>query len=67
MTALTESQQSRRSLRELLAVELAPREGRWAAVRAHCDGLRHHGSDSDDISDTAARVHGLHRLSNQQG
>jgi multidrug resistance protein MdtO len=32
MTALTESQQSRRSLRELLAVELAPREGRWAAV-----------------------------------
>jgi multidrug resistance protein MdtO len=32
MMALTESQQSRQALRELLAVELAPREGRWAAV-----------------------------------
>jgi multidrug resistance protein MdtO len=33
MTALAESQRSRRpALVELLAVELAPREGRWAAV-----------------------------------
>jgi multidrug resistance protein MdtO len=32
MTALTESQRSRRPLLELLAIELAPREGRWAAV-----------------------------------
>jgi len=32
MTTLTESQRTRRRLRELLAVELAPREGRWAAV-----------------------------------
>jgi multidrug resistance protein MdtO len=32
MTALAESQRSRRPLLEVLAVELAPREGRWAAV-----------------------------------
>ena len=32
MTAHAESQRSRRPLVELLAVELAPREGRWAAV-----------------------------------
>src|SRR5258708_29307975 len=32
MTALAESQRSRRPLLDLLAVELAPREGRWAAV-----------------------------------
>src|ERR1700676_2976509 len=32
MTALTEFQRSRRPLLELLAVELASREGRWAAV-----------------------------------
>jgi multidrug resistance protein MdtO len=32
MTALAESQRSRHPLLELLAVELAPREGRWAAV-----------------------------------
>jgi multidrug resistance protein MdtO len=32
MTALAESQRSRRPLLELLAIELAPREGRWAAV-----------------------------------
>jgi multidrug resistance protein MdtO len=32
MTALTESQRARRPLIELLAVELAPRDGRWAAV-----------------------------------
>src|SRR3984885_2588942 len=32
MTALTESQRARRPLFELLAVELAPRDGRWAAV-----------------------------------
>ncbi len=32
MTALAESQRSRHPLIELLAVELAPREGRWAAV-----------------------------------
>jgi multidrug resistance protein MdtO len=32
MTALAESQRPRRPLLELLAVELAPREGRWAAV-----------------------------------
>src|SRR6202166_5264167 len=32
MTPLTQSQRTRRRLRELLAVELAPREGRWAAV-----------------------------------
>ena len=32
MTALAEPQGSRRPLLELLAVELAPREGRWAAV-----------------------------------
>ncbi|MGD0490565.1 MAG: FUSC family protein [Steroidobacteraceae bacterium] len=32
MTALAESQRCRGSLLELLAVELAPREGRWAAV-----------------------------------
>src|SRR5277367_5272072 len=32
MTALAESQGSRRPLLDLLAVELAPREGRWAAV-----------------------------------
>src|SRR5271156_5068041 len=32
MTALAESQRSRRTFTELLAVELAPREGRWAAV-----------------------------------
>jgi multidrug resistance protein MdtO len=32
MTALTESQRARRPFIELLAVELAPREGRWAAV-----------------------------------
>jgi multidrug resistance protein MdtO len=32
MTTLTESRRTRRRLRELLAVELAPREGRWAAV-----------------------------------
>jgi len=32
MTVLAESQRSRRPLLELLAVELAPREGRWAAV-----------------------------------
>jgi multidrug resistance protein MdtO len=32
MTALAESQRSRRPLLEALAVELAPREGRWAAV-----------------------------------
>jgi multidrug resistance protein MdtO len=32
MTALAESQRYRRPLLELLAVELAPREGRWAAV-----------------------------------
>jgi multidrug resistance protein MdtO len=32
MTALAESQRSGRTLLELLAVELAPREGRWAAV-----------------------------------
>ena len=32
MTALTESQRARRPFLELLAVELAPREGRWAAV-----------------------------------
>ena len=32
MTALAEPQRSRGPLLELLAVELAPREGRWAAV-----------------------------------
>jgi multidrug resistance protein MdtO len=32
MTALAEPQESRRSFLEVLAVELAPREGRWAAV-----------------------------------
>jgi len=32
MTALADSQRSRRPLLELLAIELAPREGRWAAV-----------------------------------
>jgi multidrug resistance protein MdtO len=32
MTALAESLRSRRPLLELLAAELAPREGRWAAV-----------------------------------
>src|SRR3984957_17717589 len=32
MTALAESERGRRSFLELLAVELAPREGRWAAV-----------------------------------
>src|ERR1700688_407476 len=32
MTALAESQRSRRPLLEVLAVELASREGRWAAV-----------------------------------
>src|ERR1700733_3262687 len=32
MTALAESQESRRPLLDLLAVELAPRAGRWAAV-----------------------------------
>jgi multidrug resistance protein MdtO len=32
MTALAESQRSRRPLLELLALELASREGRWAAV-----------------------------------
>src|ERR1700722_18864972 len=32
MTALAESREHRRSLLDLLAVELAPREGRWAAV-----------------------------------
>jgi multidrug resistance protein MdtO len=32
MTALAESQRYRRPLLDLLAVELAPREGRWAAV-----------------------------------
>ncbi len=32
MTALAESQRFRRPLLEMLAVELAPREGRWAAV-----------------------------------
>src|ERR1700677_1882300 len=32
MTALAESQGSRQTFTELLAVELAPREGRWAAV-----------------------------------
>jgi multidrug resistance protein MdtO len=32
MTALAESQRSRRTFIDLLAVELAPREGRWAAV-----------------------------------
>src|SRR5271170_1161945 len=32
MTALAESQESGRSLLDLLGVELAPREGRWAAV-----------------------------------
>src|SRR6202034_4189722 len=32
MTAFAEPQQSRRPLLELLAVELASREGRWAAV-----------------------------------
>src|SRR5579863_4549096 len=32
MTALAESQRSPRPLLEMLAVELAPREGRWAAV-----------------------------------
>jgi multidrug resistance protein MdtO len=32
MTALTETKESRRPLLDLLAVELAPREGRWAAV-----------------------------------
>src|SRR5580658_11369730 len=32
MTALAESQRSRQTFTELLAVELAPREGRWAAV-----------------------------------
>jgi multidrug resistance protein MdtO len=32
MTALAESQRSRRPFLEALAVELAPREGRWAAV-----------------------------------
>src|SRR5271170_2183553 len=32
MTALAESQESGRSLLDLLGVELAPRQGRWAAV-----------------------------------
>jgi multidrug resistance protein MdtO len=32
MTALADSQESRRPLLDLLAVELAPRAGRWAAV-----------------------------------
>src|SRR5271170_4751104 len=32
MKALAESQRSRRPLLEMLALELAPREGRWAAV-----------------------------------
>ena len=32
MTALAESQRGRRPLLELLALEFAPREGRWAAV-----------------------------------
>jgi multidrug resistance protein MdtO len=32
MTALAESERGRRPFLELLAVELAPREGRWAAV-----------------------------------
>ena len=32
MTALAEPQRGRRRLLELLSVELAPREGRWAAV-----------------------------------
>ena len=32
MTALAESQRGRRPFLELLAVELAPRDGRWAAV-----------------------------------
>src|ERR1700689_2585063 len=32
MTTLTESQQTRRRLRELLAVEVGSREGRWTAV-----------------------------------
>jgi multidrug resistance protein MdtO len=38
MTALAESQQSRRPLLEVLAVELASREGRWAAVARIASG-----------------------------
>src|SRR5271170_6777694 len=38
MTALAESQESGRSLLDLLGVELAPREGRWAAVARIASG-----------------------------
>src|SRR5271154_1406109 len=38
MTALAESQESRRPLLGLLAGELAPREGRWAAVARIASG-----------------------------
>ena len=38
MTALAESQRSRRPLLEMLAVELAWREGRWAAVARIASG-----------------------------
>jgi multidrug resistance protein MdtO len=38
MTALAESQRSRRPLLEVLAVELASREGRWAAVARIASG-----------------------------
>jgi multidrug resistance protein MdtO len=38
MTALAESRESRGSLLDLLAVELAPREGRWAAVARIASG-----------------------------
>src|SRR5271169_1411036 len=38
MTALAESQRSRHPLIELLSVELAPREGRWAAVARIASG-----------------------------
>ena len=38
MTALAEPQRGRRPFLQLLAVELAPREGRWAAVTRIASG-----------------------------
>ncbi len=66
MTALAESQRSRRPLLEVLAVELAPREGRWAAVARIATGSAITVAIAMVFQIPAADLHGLYRFSDQQ-
>ena len=66
MTALAESHRSRRPLLEMLAVELASREGRWAAVARIAIGSAITVVIAMVFQNTPADLHGVYRLSDQQ-